>query len=722
MRPLGAGLVSDGMNCCRVPIPTPQYRGLPSDSELSTGSCGRASGRSGRCLQAVLALALSAGDPGHAQTQDPQPPAPAAISAPSMTVEQAVRVLADSQSPDEALAAAAAALISRSEAPDVARELQAALSPTRSSASRTAIADQISQSPTVPFRGLIPALAENLDPADPALTTSALKALARYQSREAVRAILDGFLPVGRPVPAELTSRACETLAAQTGLVDLGDELDAWRAWWNRAQWLTEQEWRTQVGRQQAAAAQALRRQRAAAVALVVDLYRRLHAAAPDATRPDLLAEMMAAGESEVRRLGLDLTMRALLNGKAIDDTVAGAVAARLSDSSPSVRAEAATILDRLNRPRFGPALRDALRREQNPTAAAAMLRAAQNDPDESVIAASLTWIRNGQPASDAAIAALLAAHSKGALEAPGLVIEVRAELERLYPNLLTSDAMSLLVALGDGQAVIDLLDSADPARATMAANALVDWAPAVDALVASAGQRSALRDAAVRSLMRHRLTAGGFSAARALLDEREPSHWDALLQYARSLPADELLILASAERTPESREALIAHTVTPDFLAQVAEPTARIDLLVLALQTRLTLGRAADALAVLDATPTEWLGPRLRALRVTALLCLNRITDAVDYTRQSSELGADALMLRAWVDALALSIQQGFAEQIRDKLVEVFPDVATSAEAYRFGALTNRLPIPAPSEVSDASPPAETGGKSSAPSSPAGP
>lgn len=614
-----------------------------------------------------------------------------------MTTDAAVRILATPESDPQSLAAAAAVLIARSESPDVLRALRDALGLDRRTACRIAVAEQIAGAEAPP-RALVPWLAANLDPSNPPLASAVLKALARFQSREAVRAVLDGLLgPESEAVPPALSTLAFETLASQTGRTAFGENLDAWRDWWSRAQWLTEQEWRTQIARQQAATAETLRRQRAAAIAQVVDLYRRLHAGAPDASRAELLVEMLAAPETDVRRLGLDLTMRALLNGKAIEDPVASAVASRLTDESAAVRADAASILDRLNRPQFGPALREALRVERNPAAAAALLRAAQREPDRTVISAALRWIRSGPPASDAAIGALLAARGQEVLEAPGVVAEVRAELERLYPNLLNKDAMSLMIALGDGPAIVDLLDSLDSARAVMAANALVDWAPAVDALVAAAGRNPGIRDAAVRALMKHRLTAAGFASARALLNEREPSHWDALLQYARSLPADELLTVATAERTLESREALIAHTVTPDFLAQVAEPTARIDLLVLALQTRLSLGRAADALAVLDATPTEWLGPRLRALRVTALLCLNRIGDAIDYTRQSQEIGADTLMLRAWVDAFALSIQQPFAAQIRDSLLEQYPEVAISAEAYRFGTLTNRLPIPEP-------------------------
>lgn len=638
-----------------------------------------------------------------------------------MTPEQASRILANPDSDAEALATAAATLVARVSAPDGLRAVRDALALERRTASRAAMADQLARAGTTPPRALIPALAQNLDPGNPTMTSAALRALARFQARESVGAVLDGLLGGEQDVPAAVEALAFETLAAQTGLGGLGDNLGAWQEWWNRAQWLTEQEWRTQIARQHAATAEALRRQKSSAVALAVDLYRRLHAAAPDASRSELLVEMMASPETDVRRLGLDLTMRALLNGKTIDDVVAVAVAARLADDAASVRTEAASILDRLNRPQFGPAVRQALRAERNPGAAAALLRAAQREADRSVVEAALTWIRAGPPASDAAIGALLAAYSQGALQTPGLIADVRAELERLYPNLLTKDAMSLMIALDDGQAIVDLLDSMDSARAVMAANALVDWAPAVDALVAAAGQKPGIRDAAVRSLMKHRLTAAGFNKARALLNEKEPSHWDALLQYARSLPADELLAVASAERSLESREALIAHTVTPDFLAQVEEPTARIDLLVLALQTRLGLGRAADALAILDATPTEWLGPRLRALRVTALLCLNRIPDAVDYTRQSAELGADTLMLRAWLDAFAYCVQQPFAEQLRDRLMEQFPDVATSSEAYRFGTLTNRLPIPANTPPPPETPPAQVGENPPAPSRPAG-
>ncbi len=655
------------------------------------------------------------------EVQPPSPSSPEhAVTATSFTVQTASDVLRDPRSDEASQRMAVDFLISRGESSEAMTHLREALGPDRSVTTRIIVAEQIARHPPLPPRALTPLLAANLDPAQPTLAAASLRALARYQSREAVRAILDGLLASEPPAPSSLIPVAIETLIAQTGLTAFGEDLEAWRDWWSRAQWFTEQEWRTQISRQQATTASALRRQKVAAVALAADLYRRLHAASPDEMRSDLLAEMMASSEMDIRRMGVDLTMRALLNGKLIDDKVATAVAARLDDPSALIRAEAATILDRLNRPFFSAVLTQALRIERNADAAAAMLRAVENEPTDAAITAALRWIPSGPPASDAAIGVLRSAHASGLLRSEELVAHVRAELELLYPDRLSQQAMSLMIALGGGQAVIDLLDAEASDRSAMAANALVDWPLAVDALIAATPSKPALRDAAVRSLMRHRLTAEGFSAARRLLNEREPSHWEALLQYARALPADELLLVAKNEPILESREALIAHTVTPDFLALIAEPTARIDLLVLAIQTRLALGRAADALAVLDGTPTELLGPRLRALRVTSLLCLDRVPDAVDYTRQSAEIGADSAMLRAWLDGLDYSIQKPFASRIRDTLVEQFPDVAISSEAYRFGSLTNRMPIP-PAQSPPSVPPAGEGRErqSSAPATP---
>jgi len=586
---------------------------------------------------------------------------------------------------------------------EAVRAVQEALSPARSAGTRAAVAEQIALRLAAPPRALTPSLAACLDPSNAALCVAALRALGRYQSRDAVRPILDGLLSaeadaVGGPILAQAT----DTLAAQTGLLEFGSDLDRWRRWWSKAQWLSEQEWRTQISRSQAVAAETLRRERADSLRQMIDLYRRLHSAAPEAARSELLAEMMASGESEVRKLGVDFAMRALLNGKPLDDTVAASIAARLTDPSSRVREGAASVLDRLNRPAHWAAVKQALRTERDSAVAAALLRTAAHEPDESLIESALAWLAaspvgGGVPTSEPAIAALLAAHTAGLLRSPEHIASARGELLRLYPDRLTPGSLSLMTHLGEKGRVIELLSAQDIARAQMAASALVDDEASTDALVSAGSARPPLREAAVRSLMRWRLTADGFATARSLIGGDEPGSHDALIQYARALPAEALLLVARQEREDRFREELLAHAVTPENLGRVGDPTARIELLVLALQTRLALGRAADALSALDATPTEWLGPRLRALRVTSLLCLDRVEDALAFTKQAAELGADAAMLRAWVDALAYSIDKPFARRIHDALIGMYPEVAASGDASRFHELAARIPPPSP-------------------------
>lgn len=608
------------------------------------------------------------------------------------SVDEAIRVARSPESSEAALRAAAAALTEAYERPLAVESLLHLLGPERAAPVRMIAAEAIAKGPFGPPRGLVPGLAECLSSEDMGLVRSALRALGRYQSREAVRVVLDGLLSRERASAPEVVAQAYSTLAKQTGMSEFGADEARWRQWWSRAQWLTEQEWRTQIGRAQAATAEQLRRQRSEALRQVVDLYRRLHAAATEQSRSELLVEMLGLAEPEVRRLGLELTTRALLNGKAIDDAVARAVAARLTDAETWARAEAASILERLNKPEYREAIREALRVERDAEAATALLRAARFEPDRVVVEAALDWLARGAPASEAAIGALLAANSTGALRDEELRLEARERLERLYPHLLSANGLRLLIALDGGAEVVALLASEDPEQATVAAVALVDWEPAVEALVEAAKGNGALREHAARALMRHRLTSDGFAMAQELARPETQESWEFLLQFARALPDAALLRVASAEEDLARREQLLAHAVEPEAMARVSDPS-RVEVLVLALQTRLALGRAADALAALDETPSEWFGPRLRALRVTALLCLGRIDDASAYTREAMELGADGAMMRAWVDALSHSIDKPFASRIRERLIAEFPGAAESAEGVRLAQLTERLP-----------------------------
>src|SRR5690606_969044 len=147
-------------------------------------------------------------------------------------------------------------------------------------------------------------------------------------------------------------------------------------------------------------------------------------------------------------------------------------------------------------------------------------------------------------------------------------------------------NGLRLLIALDGGAEVVALLASEDPEQATVAAVALADWEPAVEALVEAAKGNGALREHAARALMRHRLTSDGFAMAQELARPETQGSWEFLLQCARALPDAALLRVAWAEEDLARREQLLAHAVEPEAMARVSDPS-RVEVLVLALQTR---------------------------------------------------------------------------------------------------------------------------------------
>lgn len=555
-------------------------------------------------------------------------------------------------------------------------------------AARRALAQAISEM-TRPPRELLQALAQAIDPEnDPDGAVLVLRALAGYRSKEAVRAVLDGPLAAGRPaLPAAVESAAFESLLAQTGLADLDRDPARWRAWWAQAQRLPEGEWRAALLDAQAAHARSLRAERDAGLAQLVELYKRLNALTPEPARSDLLVELVSSASPALRRLGFDLATRDLLNAKVLAPAVMRAVADRLSDPVPALRASAASILQRQHAPELIGRLEAALTLERDPHAASAMLLAASRYPSPALLAPALRWVDADPGARGPAVEALLACAGAGLL-AGGPEREMAiASLLSGPVSALPVPGLRLLVLLGQDAMVAPELESPERERALAAAEALIDRAGALGPLLEAAQRDGAFEGAALRALAAHDPTAMGYQRGAALSRRAESSA--ALTDLARALPPAELLRVATSLGGARELDERLGPVLDAEFFAHDDAAPQRAQLGALLARARLGLGQPERALEVLERVPPGPGGPEAAAARVTALLCLNRVDEA------EAIASAPAIESEAWLDGLELSLNRPWASSLRDRIAARFDGRLSPEQAERFSRLSAMVPAP---------------------------
>lgn len=497
------------------------------------------------------------------------------------------------------------------------------------------------------------------EPTHEADALSLLDALGRCPTRDAVRAVVEHAVAPEGITPA-LREGAYAALSRQTGLTQTGDLREAWLRWWERAQWLAEDEWprHAGIGEAPTLAPPAALVEIASAGQRIAMVYSRLHALTAEADRDRLLIEMLGAPEEAVRSAAFELIMTSLVNAKPVGDEAAAAAAQRLSDPSPVIRAEAARTVELLDRPASAPLLRLAIEQEPDPTAAAAMLRAASRAPATALIEPALRWLASAEPvAMPAAAEALDALARAGLLESHEIRERVHTSLMVLAPASWAAPACRLAARTDLTNPLIGLLAQQDRERARECAAALADVPQALDMLVAAATSHPDLYESTATALARHAANADGFASLAALPAPSEKDRLDARAMMARALAPGELLRLARTSPDEPSRARLLAAVITPEYLAVANDLPDRVELALLLARSQVRSEWTQDALSTLDLLPTGWQGPRALSLRVTALLCLNRRAEAEAVapppTPPEAPLLPEDLAADAWLDAL---------------------------------------------------------------------
>ncbi len=509
--------------------------------------------------------------------------------------------------------------------------------------------------PPAPAEALAPLL-EAMAGCHPAEARALVQALGRYRTREAIRAVartLEG------PAPPAVVEAAVGALTRQTGREDLGADPQRWREWWREAQWLPPLEWAEQTGAAQGLRAARLDAERGALAVQLVEAQRRLYALTPAEERTAFLVRLMTNAEPTVRLLGFELAERALLDARRLDAPVAEAALARLADERARVRAAAASLTGRLA-PAEAPARRgDALQREIDVGAAAALLDALARWPSPALADSAILWLGRPEPAASAAARALTASARRGVLDDAS---RRRASLGTLHraadASALTPSMILLLGAIGDEparQRLVHLLDATAPEVRLAAAEAIGQWPDGVAMVLEAASRDPVLFDAAIVAVISHDATAAGYARLAAITGVPTDTRSAGLRRLALAMTPAQVVKASRAASSGLERAALLRTAFEAGV--EVEGDPDRSPQLRLALAEALVESQDFEgALGVLDraASPgadvSSSLQEDLIRVRIVVLLCLGRFEDA-------ERLPLDA---QAWERAAACAAAAG--------------------------------------------------------------
>jgi len=584
-------------------------------------------------------------------------------SADNGEIAQRIAQLIDRQS-DAATRSSAAAALLASDDPQAIAALVHAVEQDDPAGARLAVVGAIPACSSPPPQLLSPLLELLARPTSPDRAVI-LTALGRYRTREAVAGVVRVIDPASGE-DAALVAVGIATLKRQTGRT-FTKSAD-WMEWWNRAARQNSREWFEGLAVSLGDMAAANERRNADLVRRLTDSYRRLHALMPETERSAFITELIASDSSELCLLGFDLAKRALLNARTLDARVGDAAIRRLADRSPLVRAEAASLISRLDQPHAGSALAIALSTEQDPAAAASILRAVAREPVPRAAQDTVQWLETGdQNVAAAAAEAALALRQAGHLSDPDLVTRCSDALRKRPADQLTPAGAALLTLLGEEEVAIALLGTARPDVADAVAAALVEIPDGVDPLVNVARSRPRLAPAAIQALAQHRPTAEGFTTGSMLCSATDENAHAALTRYAQSLPPTELLTVARGEVDAVRRAEYLARVPTLAATNGNRERPEIADLVLLLARTQLELRDPSSALETMSVFNGKLWAEKFDPLRVTAMLWLFRLPQAEEVSMRSSVSPSH------WLDGLEYAIDLPYAIDIADQIRRVF-------------------------------------------------
>jgi hypothetical protein len=619
----------------------------------------------------------------------PGEPETIAATRPTPDVQSLARVLREPTTPEDLRLDAAQRLLDASGTPDADALIDELLASTARTPEQDTFLIAIGRASVAP-RGVLGHLTRIARASDAARLPPVLGAIGAVRTLDAARVLWE-FSLGGRGV--EAADAAFDQLERLTGRTDVARDAAAWSDFLAEAGTWSEDRWQRELASSLARRADRLAGQSRAATSRLLDNLRRLHLATPEDAQGEFLAGLLGDSLPEVRSLGFELIARELSAGTRLDDKVGRMLLPLLREPSARERQQAAALINQLVPGEAAEPVREALDRERDPRAAAALLLAAARWPDERMAPPALAWLAREAPARDAAATLLLAMLRAGKLDSPDdrdACLDGLREVRADPPTPAQAQLLALLGDDADRMTVASWFTARDGSLRVAAAEALAPDADFLNGVLDAARLDSALFDTACRAVILHQPDAARFRELAMLPAPSIEARRRGLAAVARVMPAAAVVRVSGDDDDDDAmREVVLEQLASVErVLSERDNPEDLMAILrglPLLARVRIEAGRydaALAALAPLAEIPGGEDSPQAVHERCVALLCLDRV-------EQAAALNASA---SAWLDAIERRDPPDAARPLLDLFRSKFPAALMPDESVRLNAILTRL------------------------------
>lgn len=280
------------------------------------------------------------------------------------------------------------------------------------------------------------ALAQNETSLAPS-RVGAILTLGQHRTQANAKLLMKLIEPDQSPAVRQAAFKALVSLSSEP---ELGNDLDAWRQWWEQHRRLSAVRWDALLLTRFSQRAQLLDRQRQLAVDRLVQTHRQLLRATPHDDRSALLVAMLQDPLEPLRLLAVEQLDQRARSGELTDALLRQGLLERLDDPSPAIRLATAKLLRNLrdesgSRVRTAQAIAQRLAslQENNDDVLRAYLLLLTDTPAQSAVAREIDLLRSATLREDAA-GALASAIDQKLVDPQGREL-LKTMLAKLVPD-----------------------------------------------------------------------------------------------------------------------------------------------------------------------------------------------------------------------------------------------------------------------------------------------
>ena len=468
-----------------------------------------------------------------------------------------------------------------------------------------------------------------------------------YDRTKNTAGVLMKLTDPSQPEPVQLA--AFKALGNLTALDQYDADRQAWDNWWHDNKGLWDKEWTEHI-LENFERRESRRRARDHQIEdELLKSQRALYQANSPQGRPGVLIYMLDRPLLPIRQLGMDLSRQRLLDDLPFDEPLREALRARLTDDTPSIRADAALLLRDLSDQPAAELIAHRLgqEKEQTPSVLSAYLQAMAKLPQAEAVDPAVEFLNDEALRPDAA-AALAAAFDAKLMSRSQ--INRAAKLARRYvvdgrppePQVIT--LMGKVGNRDDWKDIANWVDDADTAVKLAAANAWAESDRPLD-LLADRIQDPVIEPILIAAATRRGSSTHTYSILTANRPDRNAEPWrQALIAMSARVPAAAVLKTARqladlGENAQLRLDILTASLLRPD--ADALSQADRIELTLTRGETSLFADDPASALSDFQAVTAQASelddaqADRLGRGAIRAHLLVGQIDQAFDLARK---------------------------------------------------------------------------------------